>query len=299
MSSLSSNQRGIAALGACMACYTVNDALVKQILQHHPVGETILVRGLMSTVLLGAAMLALGHGGALRRAIGPLIAWRSLCDGLSTVAFMTAIAHMPLANVAAVLQIAPLLLTAIWVAVYREVVGWRRWAAVGAGFTGALFVIKPVPSAFDIWAVVAAASALAAALRELFTRRIGHGVPAIVVAFWGAVGITLCGAVFPLAENWHMFAAGDFLKLLAASVFVGLAIYLLAVAFRDVDLSVVAPFRYTYLLTSGLAGYLVFGEIPDRWSMAGAILIVVAGIYALHREATHRRSLTAEATTAA
>jgi drug/metabolite transporter (DMT)-like permease len=192
-----------------------------------------------------------------------------------------------------------LLLTAISVAVYREIVGWRRWAAIGVGFAGALLVIKPVPSVFDIWALVAAGSALAAALRELFTRRIGHGVPAIVVAFWGALGITLCGTVFPMVETWRMFEPVDLLKLFVASVFVGLAIYLLAVAFRDVDLSVVAPFRYTYLLTSALAGYLIFAEIPDRWSMAGAVLIVIAGIYTLHREAVRHRALTAENTTAA
>ena len=71
---------------------------------------------------------------------------------------------------------------------YREAVGWRRWTAIGVGFFGALLVIKPMPSAFDVWALVAAGSALFAALREILTRHIGRAVPVMVVAFWGLTG---------------------------------------------------------------------------------------------------------------
>ena len=124
-------------------------------------------------------------------------------------------------------------------------------------------------------------------------------MPVLVVAFWGAVGITLCGAAFVVTEDWRMFAGGDLFQLFVAAVFVGIAIYLLALGFRDVDLSVVAPFRYSYLLTSALGGFLVFREVPDGWTVVGAALIVGSGIYTLHREAVRRRSLTATATPAA
>jgi len=281
-----------------MASYTINDVLVKQILQTYPVGEAIFVRGVMCVLLIGAAALWLGHGRAMAAPVSRLLASRSLCDGLSTAGFIAALAHMKLANIAAVLQIAPLIITALSVMIYRETVGWRRWTAIGIGFAGALLVIKPVPSEFNIWAIVGAASALAAAVRELQTRQIGRSVPVLVVAFWGAVGITLCGGVFAIAEDWRMFEAGDLIKLAVAAVFVGIAIYLLALAFREVDLSVVSPFRYSYLLTSALGGFLVFGELPDSWTVAGAILIVGSGIYTLHREAVRRRTITAKAVTA-
>lgn len=296
LTSASNNQRGIVAICACMTAYTVNDVLVKQILQTYPSGEAIFVRGLVSALLLGAAALWLGHGPAMRASMSWRLVLRSLCDGLSTAAFITALAHMKLANVAAILQIAPLLIILLSVLLYRETVGWHRWAAVGVGFIGALLVIKPVPSELDIWAVVGAGSALAAAMREIQTRRIGRGTPALVVAFWGAVGITLCGSVFATAEEWRAFEGGDLVKLLIASVFIGIAIYLLAVAYRDVDLSVVTPFRYSYLLTSAVGGFLAFGEWPDSWTVVGAALIVASGIYTLHREAVRRRALTANAT---
>jgi drug/metabolite transporter (DMT)-like permease len=247
----------------------------------------------MCSVLIGAVAIALGHGRGLLAPVSRLLASRSLCDGLSTVGFIAALAHMKLANVSAVLQIAPLIITAMSVVLYRERVGWRRWTAISIGFAGALLVIKPIPSEFDIWA------AIAAAVRELQTRQIGRAVPVLVVAFWGAIAITLCGAVFAAVEDWRMYQPGELFQLFIAAAFVGNAIYLLALAFRDADLSVVAPFRYTYLLTSAVGGFLVFREVPDAWTVVGAILIVGSGIYALHREAVRRRSLTGTANPAA
>jgi drug/metabolite transporter (DMT)-like permease len=296
---MTANQRGIVAICGCMASYTVNDVLVKQILRDYPVGEVIFVRGLMSALLIGGFVLALGHAPQLRVAMSRLVALRSMCDGASTACFIAALAHMQLANVAAVLAIGPLLITALSVLFYSETVGWRRWAAVAVGFLGALLVIKPLPSTFDIWAVVAAGSALAAALREIYNRNIHRAVPTLVIAFWGAVGITLFGALFVFSEDWRMFKPGDLLQLFIAAVFVGLAIYLMALGFRDVDLSVVAPFRYSYLITSAIGGYLMFAELPDGWSSAGAVLIAGSGLYALHREAARKRTLSAKATPAA
>jgi drug/metabolite transporter (DMT)-like permease len=252
----------------------------------------------MSTLLIGGFVLALGHGRQMRTTMGGLMGVRSVCDGLSTACFIAALAHMQLVNVAAVLAIGPLLITALSVLFHGEAVGWRRWTAVAVGFIGALFLIKPIPSAFDVWAIVAAGSALFAALRELYNRKIDHGVPTVVIALWGAVGITLFGMVFVFAEDWRTFALGDLAQLFVASVFVGLAIYLMALGFRNVDLSVVAPFRYSYLITSALGGYLVFREVPDAWSILGALLIVGSGLYALHREAVRKRALTVKATPA-
>jgi drug/metabolite transporter (DMT)-like permease len=296
---MSANQRGILAIVGCMASYTINDTLVKQIIRSYPIGEVIFIRGLMSAALIGTAAVIFGHAAELRRALNGRLATRSVFDGLSTACFIAALAHMRLADLAAVLQIAPLIITALSVIFYREIVGWRRWTAIGVGFVGALMVIKPTPSAFDVWALVGAGSALFAALREMLNRRIGHEVPTLVIAFWGALGISIFGGLFGAAEQWRMFAPYDFLMLLVASVFVAMAIFLMALGFRRVDLSVVAPFRYSYLITSAIAGYVVFNELPDRWSTAGALLIVASGLYALHREAVRRRNLTGEATPAA
>ena len=224
----------------------------------------------MCSLLIGAVALAFGHARALRAPMSRMLASRSLCDGLSTAGFIAALAHMKLANVAAVLQIAPLIITALSVVLYREVVGWRRWTAIGVGFVGALLVDQADP----------------VGVQHLGDRRRGLGASpprcaksrparsgAPCRSSWSRSGVrsaSRCAAlVFIVTEDWRMFAGGDLFQLFVAAVFVGIAIYLLALGFRDVDLSVVAPFRYSYLLTSALGGFLVFREVPDGWTVVG------------------------------
>ena len=281
-----------------MAAYTVNDAMVKSIAHRYPIGEVIFVRGLMTAVVVGAVVVAFGHVRDLRLAADRPVIVRSLFDGLSTACFITALVHMKLADLAAMLQVSPLILTCLSVLFYREAVGWRGWTAIIVGFAGAMCVVKPTPAAFDAWALMALAAASCSALRETQTRRIDRSVPTIVIAFMGSLGILLVGTLFAMTETWRAVPARDVAVLAKASIFVGAATYLIALAFRGVDLSVVAPFRYSYLITSALAGYLVFNELHDGWSLIGAGLIVASGVYALHREAVRRRQVTAAATAA-
>jgi drug/metabolite transporter (DMT)-like permease len=295
---LSANQRGIVAICGSMAAYTVNDAMVKEIARNHPVGEIIFIRGLFTTLLIGSVVFALGYASQLKRVWTRPVIFRSICDGISTACFVIALVHMKLADLAAVLQVSPLILAAFSVLFFGETVGWRRWTAIAIGFLGGLLVIKPTPSQFDVWALVALLAAISSALRETQTRQVDHSIPTIVIAFMGSVAILIVGALFAPTEQWHAVPAGDVGALAAAAVFVGIATYLMAMAFRGVEISVVAPFRYSYLITSALAGYLVFRELPDAWSTAGAALIVGSGLYALHREAVRRRELTAKAQTA-
>ena len=106
-----------------MVAYTINDAMVKSIAYKYPVGEVIFVRGVMTAALIGAAVLALGHARELRHATNKPLLIRSVFDGLSTACFIAALVHMKLADLAAMLQISPLILTALSVLFYRETGG--------------------------------------------------------------------------------------------------------------------------------------------------------------------------------
>jgi drug/metabolite transporter (DMT)-like permease len=289
------NLRGIMAICASMVAYTVNDAMVKEIARTNPIGEVIFIRGIFTTLLLCIAVVALGHVTHTRGAVSRPVINRSFFDGVSSACFVIALVHMKLADLAAVLQVMPLILSALSVLIYREAVGWRRWTAIFVGFAGALIIIKPTPGAFDAWALVALLAATSSALREIQTRRIDPGVPTVVVALMGSIAILLVGLSFIVVEQWRMLPVRDIAMLAVAALFVAMATYCMTLAFRNVDLSVVAPFRYSYLITSAIAGYLVFAELPDQWSLLGAALIVASGLYALHREAARRRSAAAPA----
>jgi drug/metabolite transporter (DMT)-like permease len=282
------NRRGIIALVIGMAGYTVNDALVKLVAQSYPVGEVIFIRGILTTLLLAAIIAGAGLLPDMRRATDRYVIARAIADGLASVLYIIALAHMQMADLAAVLLLTPLLLTAMAVLFYGEIVGWRRWTAVAVGFGGTLFIVKPTPTMFDGWALVALAAAFASASRDLLTRQTDQAIATLILTLMGSIAVTLGGLMLVATEEWRMLGSHEFTLLAVAAAFLAFGTYFVALAYRDVDISVVAPFRYTLLLWAAIAGFVVFGELPDRWAAFGALLIVGSGLYALHRDAVRR-----------
>ena len=103
----------------------------------------------------------------------------------------------------------------------------------------------------------------------------------------------IVGAIMGLFEQWSPMAFYDVGMLAISAAFVATGHFLIVVAFRDVDVAAIAPFRYTLLIWAGVCGYLAFGEVPDRYAMFGSLLIVASGLYALHREVVRRRTVAA------
>jgi drug/metabolite transporter (DMT)-like permease len=289
------NRRGMIALTTSMALYTANDTLVKLIARELPLGEILFLRGVSSVLVLTLALALLSGLRGLRPAFTPLVLWRALFDGLATVFFVITLVHMKIAELSAVLLTSPLILTALAALMMRVEVGWRRWTAIVVGLAGTLFIVKPSASAFDLWALLALIAASFSALRDLVTRSIAPTIPTLAVSVYCATAVMLCGVAMGLGESWRMPTAGEWTGVGAAGVLLGSATYLVVLGFRDVDIPVVAPFRYTLLLWMGISGYLVFGEVPDFWALVGAALIALSGLYTLHREAVRRRELAATA----
>lgn len=292
MTSLAANRRGMLALTFAMAAYAVNDTFVKLVARDLPVGEVIFLRGVLSVLFLFAAVAVSGALRTIAAALKPLVLLRALFDALATVLFIAALVHMKIADLSAVILTSPLIMTAISAFAFGDAVGWRRWSAIGVGLTGTLFIVKP-SAALDIWAIVGLGAALFAAGRDLTTRRIDPAIPTLAVSVYGAVAVMLSGIAVGATETWSMPATEQWLGIAIAAFFLGIGTYLVVMAFRGVDIPAVAPFRYTLLIWMGSCGYLAFGEIPDRWSVVGAALIALSGLYALHREVVRKRDLTA------
>jgi drug/metabolite transporter (DMT)-like permease len=289
VSQAGANRRGIICLVTGMAAFAINDALIKLVALHAPVGEAIFLRGLFTLGFLALALIAMRQFGMLRLALRPLVTLRGILDGFASALFVLALVHMNIAELAAVVLTSPLLMTAMAVMFYGELVGWRRWIAIAVGLVGMLFIVKPTAGAFDVWALLGLGAAAASASRDLITRRLDAAIPALAVSFIGSIGVTLSGGVIGLNESWRALSQHEMLLLLGAATFISIGTYLLVLAFRGVEISLVAPFRYTLLIWGGIAGYLAFGERPDIWSVVGAALIVGSGLYTLHREAVRRR----------
>jgi drug/metabolite transporter (DMT)-like permease len=288
------NKRGIIALLTATAVFTVNDAIIKLVTRTLPVGEIIFVRGLLTVICLIGALAAMGQINKLAMLFDRKVAARSFFDGCATGIFVIALARMNLADIVSIILAAPLILTAMSVVLYKELVGWRRWTAIAVGLFGTLFIVKPTPGAFDAWALLGIASAFCSASRDLLTHRLDHKIPALAIGAAASIGVTIAGMIIGMSEQWRLPVGTEFAYVSMAAVLHSCGSFLLVLSFRGVDISVVSPFRYTLLLWALILGYVILGEIPDRWSFVGAALIVGSGIYTLHREAVRRRNLTGD-----
>jgi len=278
-----------------MVTYAVSDVFTKLVAKTYPFGETLAVRGLFTIAVVGTVLAVSGSWRHVPRTLTKPVLLRSVLDSMASAFYVLALINMPIANAAALNMAHPLILVALSVIFLDEVVGWRRWSAVTVGFIGVLFIVKPTPSSFDAFALVGLGAPLFGALRELMTRRLDPTLPSMAIAFVSVIVLALVGCAIGLTEQWRPVGLREAGYLMLAACFFSAATYLAVFAFRSAEISTVAPFRYTFLIWAGLAGYLSFQEVPDRWSILGAGLIVGSGLYTLHRETLRRRAAMREA----
>ncbi|WP_170427355.1 DMT family transporter [Ruegeria arenilitoris] len=286
------NVKGALLMMGSMAAFTVNDAMIKAAGADLSLFQMVAMRGVLATVLV---FLLARHLGALHlnfpRHDKWLVAARCLAELSATFFFLTALLHMPLANVTAVLQALPLTVTLGAVLFFGEHIGWRRILAIGMGFVGMLLIVRPGPDGFSIYAVYALIAVASVTVRDLITRRMSIHVPSLAVTLATSLSITVAAGIATAVTGWEPVPTGAGVLVACAAVFV-LTGYLCSVMVMRVgDVGFVAPFRYSSLIWALALGWLVFGDWPDTITMLGAVLVVAAGLFTLFRE---RRSQAVE-----
>ncbi len=279
---LATNRRGIVLMCAAMACFIINDTLVKWVSQALPSAQIIFIRGVMATLLVWAVARASGQRLVGRELIQGPVAVRSLVEAAGSLIYLISLFNLPLANATAINMAAPLVLTVLAVLFLHEQVGASRWVAVALGFAGVLFIIQPSASGFNGYAWLCLAGTLFHSARDLLTRRISPSVPSIAITLAAALSVTIAAGVWSLFQGWVMLNARTVAALGLASVFLATGYHCIISSMRQGDMSVVAPFRYVGLLFAVALGYLVWGDVPNAMAWFGIALLVGSGLYLLH-----------------
>lgn len=291
---ISDNLRGVLAMSLSMMAFTVNDSFMKAVTQSLPLFQTIALRGLIAVA--GLALLA-AVTGAFRQRLSPsdlrLVALRTLADVLATALFLTALLHMPMANLSAIMQALPLAVTLGAAVIYRERIGWRRLTAILVGFAGVLIIIRPGTEGFDLYALLGLASMLCVMVRDLSVRPLRGHVPSVLVALAAGSGVLAMGLAGTAWQGWQPVAPQQALGIVAAGLFLIIGYLTSVTAMRRGEIGLVAPFRYTSLLWAIGLGWLAFGDLPDGWTIFGAAIVVLAGTFTLLRERALRRAAVA------
>ena len=288
---LTDNVFGAILMAVSMLSFISNDALMKFLLQTISVEQGIFMRGLVSVPLL--ALIAY-----LRKSLFVRIDWRNwrviltraFAELAATMAFLTALSHMPLANITAILQALPLTVTMFAAIFFGEQVGWRRWSAILAGFIGVLIIIRPSGDGFNEYAVLAIVAVACVTVRDAITRRLDRSVPSLFVAFISAIPIFIYGGVATATTGWTIVSGAIIGIVVVAAIAITCGYLFAVMAMRNGEISFVAPFRYTGMIWAILFGFLLFGDLPDAATILGTMIVIGMGVYAFHRERIRQRA---------
>ncbi|MDF1733083.1 MAG: DMT family transporter [Minwuia sp.] len=297
MTPLAENLRGAGLMMAAMAAFVLNDTLMKLVSANLNLFQAVFLRGIGTTLLILAVA---RWQGVLRfrpaRRDRRIMVWRTLGDMGQMICFLTALFHMPIANVSAILQSLPLAMTLAAALFLKEPVGWRRYTAIFAGFVGVLLIVRPGSEGFNVYSLVALTTVIFVVLRDLSTRQLDRAVPNIFVTLVTSLAVTAMSGVASVVQGWNSVAQGDLILLGGAAFFVSFGYMFITMAMRVGEIGFISPFRYTMLVWAILVGLFVFGDVPRPLTLLGAAIIVCSGIYTFYRERKVARGLIATTT---
>lgn len=284
--------RGIVLILASTVFLGMSDVTAKYLSATLPSIEIAWIRFLVFALIMSPAMLP----------GSPLYSLRSQRPGLqmlrgaallgSSLFFISGLRFLPIAEASATGFVSPLFVTALSIVFLGESVGVRRWIATAVGLIGVLIILRPGTGAFHPAAFFPIVSALAWACTLVMTRMLSGREHALTTMTYSSItGACIMCALVPfvwVAPSWHDVLFGIFIGIASTA-----GQWIVVLAFRYADASVLAPFSYTQLLWVSILGFVIFGELPDIWTVVGAVFIVGSGLYTAHRERIRRSQLLA------
>jgi drug/metabolite transporter (DMT)-like permease len=192
---------------------------------------------------------------------------------------------IPMSLLASILQATPLFVTLGAAILLGEKVGWRRWSAIFIGFLGIIIILQPGYGSFQLASLLGLAAVLCLALRDVVTRDMATEIPTLTVTFYACLAMGSAGFIaYPFFGTPIMPTTFEAILLVCAAIIGLTGYFLIVLATRKGDVSVIAPFRYSRLLFSlGLAS-LILGEMLTLPILLGGLLVVSSGIYTFGRE---------------
>ncbi|RJE81765.1 DMT family transporter [Paracoccus sp. JM45] len=278
----SDQARGIALLLAAVLGFTLMDATAKHLTQTYHPAQVIWAR-FVGNLLIFALIFRQGMIPLMRTRQPKMQLARAFMQLGSVGLFFTSLQYIGLAEATAIMDLNPVLITLGAALFLGEKIGPRRVAGILAALVGALLIIRPGLGVFQPAALLPLAGAFTYAAGALLTRMVRSDSVATSVMWSAVVGTVATSLVAPFF--WQPIAAGDLWAFALLGIFGTVSQYLLVRAFSAAEAGALAPFGYTGLIWAGVWGWLFFDNLPDNWTIAGATLIVVAGLYVWSREA--------------
>jgi drug/metabolite transporter (DMT)-like permease len=276
---------------AGMAFFALEDFFLKMSAGGLPPGQVLAMMGAGGAVFFWGVAWRQGHSVLSRRAFAWPAMIRNVTEATGSMAYILALALLPLSVNGAILQASPLVVTLGAALFLGERVGWRRWSAILVGLAGVLLILRPGTESFQWAGLLTVLVVVLIAGRDLATRVVPPDIGTMQLTTWAYLSITLAGLLLMalMGDSWA-WPDRTLWAYLGGALLTGIAGYYgVTASMRLGEVSVVAPFRYTRLVLSLLIGVLLLGERPDALMLAGAALVVASGLFTFWREARRKR----------
>ena len=268
-----------------MACFAVEDTFIKLLSARLPASQILFSIGFGGALITLALAIVLNVNLADKILLNKHVILRTIADLFGSLSLTSAMVLIPMSLLASILQATPLFVTLGAAILLGEKVGWRRWSAILVGFLGVIIILQPGFGSFQLASLLGLVAVLFLALRDVVTRDMANEIPTLTVTFYACLAMGSAGFIaYPFFGPPVMPTTYETGTLICAAIIGLTGYFLLVLATRKGDISVIAPFRYSRLLFSlGLAS-LILGEKLTLPILLGGLLVVSSGIYTFGRE---------------
>ena len=288
--SKTSELSGVAAMLGATASFVICDTFMKLAAEDLPPFEVLFLRGIAASLSCALLVVLRGEWHAISGIRNVRALLRATTETLGVLCYIVALARMPIADVIAIVQTAPLILILGVAFVVREKIGSARVVVVLLGFVGAVMVAQPDTSGISPAALLAFASALLVAARDLIGRDVPSTIPVTVVALATNLMVMLASGAMSLSvETWTPPTGRHVWFLAIAGVLVTCGHAGLLLAYRLGRTTVIAPFFYSFAPWALLSGLIVWGALPNPVALAGIVLICISGVASVLLDQRWRR----------
>ncbi len=270
-------------MSVCAVAFSLASVAVRFAIATLPAGEITFFRNLGALVFL--APLFIRRGRAVFRVARPwTAATLALWQAISNFCIVLAFAVIPLADAVAISFLSPLIVVAMAALLGIERVGRSRWLATLIGFAGMLLIVRPGFQQMPPETLLVLASATVTAFFSLTVRNLGrdhHPDTLVLIALGGSLPILAAVAFW----SWRMPEPNEAIILLAIGLAAALGQAAMVRAYAAAESSSVMPFSFLQLPATVIAAYAAFGQAPDLFTLAGALVIFASAQYTMRREA--------------
>jgi drug/metabolite transporter (DMT)-like permease len=260
--------------------FSILDATQKTLILYHSVFQLLLVKYFFVLFLSLVESKRKNNLNFYKSKKIKLQIFRSLLSVIESGCFVLSFKYLSLADAHSVGSLAPVIVVALSAIFLKEKVSTKTWIAIFVGFIGVLIILRPTSSIFDPKALLPLLAAFGLGLYQVVTKKVSeYDATETSLFYTSIIGIFVMSL---LALNfWNPISSSSYILFLIVGIFFSLGIYLQIIALSMANASIIQPFHYTLIFWAIIFGYIFYNDVPDLFTIVGAVIITLSGIFVL------------------